>query len=293
VLLLGGTGEARALAARLASDPRLRVISSLAGRVRDPLLPEGEVRIGGFGGEDGLASWLAVERVGAVVNATHPFAETMSAHAVGACARLGLPLLRLERPGWRERDGDAWHRVGSVAEAAALLPSLGRRAFLTTGRQGLPWFAGVERIWFLIRCVDPPGGALPPHHELLLSRGPYRRESEAALMRRHAIDLLVTKDSGGSLTAGKLDAARDLGIPVVMVDRPARAPGPAAATVDEAVEWLARAAISSQGPPGPSRRLPKPPRAPGPPHLPGPPTRSSSPSPPPGRWSVREGSGGV
>jgi precorrin-6A/cobalt-precorrin-6A reductase len=271
VLLLGGTAEARALAARLASDPRLRVVSSLAGRVRDPLLPEGEVRIGGFGGEDGLAGWLAATRVAAVVNATHPFAKTMSAHAVAACARVGLPLLRLERPGWSERDGDDWHRVGSLAEAAALLPSLGRRAFLTTGRQSLPWFVEVERVWFLIRCVDPPEGPLPAHHELLLSRGPYRRDSEAELMRRHEIDLLVTKDSGGPLTAGKLDAARDLGIPVVMVDRPAAAPGPAAASVDEAVEWLARAALSRPGALGLTG-------APGAPRAPEPPGPSSPPS---------------
>jgi precorrin-6A/cobalt-precorrin-6A reductase len=246
VLLLGGTSEARALAALLAAKPELRVISSLAGRVRDPVLPEGEVRIGGFGGEDGLARWLTAEGVVAVVNGTHPFAETMSAHAVSACARLGLPLLRLERPGWRERDGDDWHRVGSLAAAAAVLPSLGRRAFLTTGRQGLSRFAGVERVWFLIRCVDAPGGPLPPDHHVLLARGPYRRESELALMRRHAVDLLVTKDSGGSLTAGKLDAARDLGIPVVVVDRPST-PGPAgvsAASVEAAVEWLAGIAVS-------------------------------------------------
>jgi len=267
VLLLGGTSEARALAARLAANPELRVISSLAGRVRDPRLPEGEVRIGGFGGEDGLAGWLAAERVATVVNATHPFAGRMSAHAAGACARLGLPLLRLERPGWRERDGDDWHRVGSLAEAAAVLPSLGRRAFLTTGRQGLPCFAGIDRVWFLIRCVDAPDRPLPPHHQVLLARGPYRRESERALMRRHAIDLLVTKDSGGSLTAGKLDAARDLGIPVVVVDRPPPPPlaGPLAATVQEAVDWLARVAVSSPG---------------------------SSPSPP-RRWPAREGSGGA
>jgi precorrin-6A/cobalt-precorrin-6A reductase len=252
VLLLGGTSEARALAARLAGNPEVRVISSLAGRVRDPLLPEGELRIGGFGGEDGLARWLAAERVSAVVNATHPFAETMSAHAVAACARLGLPLLRLARPGWAERDGDHWHRVGSLAEAAAVLPSLGRRAFLTTGRQSLPRFAGVDQLWFLIRCVDAPAGPLPRHHELLLARGPYRRESERSLMRRHAIDLLVTKDSGGPLTAGKLDAARDLGVPVVMVDRPPPPGGPSAATVEESVGWLARLTVSSSGSPSSS-----------------------------------------
>jgi precorrin-6A/cobalt-precorrin-6A reductase len=255
VLVLGGTSEARALAARLAAVPELRVISSLAGRVRDPLLPEGEVRVGSFGGEDGLADWLARERVGAVVNATHPFAETMGAHAVAACARLGLPLLRLARPGWRERDGDDWHRVGSLAAAAAALPSLGGRAFLTTGRQGLSWFAGVDQVWFLIRCVDAPTGQLPRRRRVVLARGPYRRESERALMRRFAIDLLVTKDSGGSLTAGKLEAAREFGIPVVVVDRPPPPAGPSAATAEEAFEWLAQVAVSwSRSSPSPDRR---------------------------------------
>jgi len=238
VLVLGGTAEARALAARLATRPGLRVISSLAGRVSNPVLPDGEVRVGGFGGAAGLAAWLHSEGVAAVVDATHPFAATISAHAADACARAGLPLLRLARPGWAARDGDDWHDAGSLGEAAALLPGLGTRVFLTTGRQGLAAFASLDRLWFLIRCVDPPAGPMPARRQVLLARGPYAREAERALMRRLRIDVLVTKNSGGELTAGKLAAARDLGIPVVMVARPAAGPAPSVPAVADALRWL-------------------------------------------------------
>jgi precorrin-6A/cobalt-precorrin-6A reductase len=249
VLVLGGTSEARALAAGLSGRPGLRVISSLAGRVRNPVLPAGEVRVGGFGGAAGLADWARSEGVDAVVDATHPFAEAMSAHAVSACAQEGLPLLRLTRPGWHPQEGDDWHDAGSLADAAAILPTLGTRVFLTTGRQGLPAFAAMDRLWFLIRCVDPPSGAMPANREVLLARGPYAREAEHALMRRFAINVLVTKDSGGPLTAGKLAAARDLGIPVVMVRRPEAAPAVCVAAVDDAVSWvLGRVPVRAQYP---------------------------------------------
>ncbi len=237
VLVLGGTSEARALAGELNGLPGLRVISSLAGRVSNPALPAGEVRVGGFGGADGLAAYATAERIGAVVDATHPFAETISAHAVDACALAGLPLLRLARPGWSRRDGDDWRDAGSLGEAAAMLPGLGSRVFLTTGRQGLAAFAALD-LWFLIRCVDPPAGPLPARCKVLLARGPYQREAERALMRGHAIDVLVTKNSGGPLTEGKLDAARDLGIPVVMVGRPAAAAAESVTTVSDAVRWV-------------------------------------------------------
>lgn len=246
VLVLGGTAEARTLAAALAGRPGLRLISSLAGRVSNPALPEGEVRIGGFGGAGGLARWARAEKVAAVVDATHPFAETISAHAAAACAEARLPLLRLVRPSWEAQEGDDWHDARSLADAAAMLPALGTRVFLTTGRQGLAAFAELDRLWFLIRCVDPPAGPLPARHEMLLARGPYTAEAELALMRRFAIEVLVTKNSGGPLTAGKLAAARDLGIPVVMVRRPAVVPAAATpavpassvATVDEAISWV-------------------------------------------------------
>jgi len=250
VLILGGTAEARELAGRVAGRPGIRVVSSLAGRVRDPALPAGEVRIGGFGGADGLAAWLLAQDVSAVVDATHPFAQAISANAAAACAAAGIPLLTVVRPPWTAGDGDAWHEAASLAQAAALLPSLGRRAFLTTGRQGLAEFAALDGTWFLIRCVDPPAGPLPRSCEVILARGPYDTAAERALMRGHQIDVLVTKNSGGELTAGKLRAARDLGIAVVMVTRPARPDrpaGPACECAADAERWLLHRLRRSDG----------------------------------------------
>jgi precorrin-6A/cobalt-precorrin-6A reductase len=222
VLILGGTGEARDLARQLVAAGTARVVSSLAGRVSDPALPAGEVRIGGFGGTAGLAAWLGRHQPAVVVDATHPYAATMSAHAVAACAATGTPLLGVVRPPWTAGAGDDWHAAGSLAEAAALTAALGRRALVTTGRQGLGAFAPVSDVFFLIRCVDPPAGELPAAREVILARGPYDARAELALMRAHGIDVLVTKNSGGALTSGKLAAARRLGIPVVMVSRPPR-----------------------------------------------------------------------
>lgn len=240
ILILGGTGEARGLAAGLAERPGLRVVTSLAGRVSAPALPVGEVRIGGFGGPAGLADWLRAERVGAIVDATHPFASTISTSAVAASAATGVPLLVLRRPGWRAVDGDDWWRVPSLAAAAELVPAMGERVFLTTGRQSLAAFAGLDRCWFLARTVDPPDGPLPKHLELFLDRGPFTVDSELALLRRHRIDVVVTKDSGGAMTAAKLAAARALELPVVMVDRPPASPAPTVDTVEAALAWLTR-----------------------------------------------------
>src|SRR4051794_24702064 len=150
ILVLGGTAEARELAAEL-DGAGMRVLTSLAGRVANPRLPRGDVRVGGFGGPGALADWLGTHDVGAVVDATHPFAQRISASAAGACPAAGVPLLRLERPGWTERPGDRWHRVPDLAAAAALIPALGTRVLLTTGRQGLAAFAR-GRAWFLVRC---------------------------------------------------------------------------------------------------------------------------------------------
>ncbi len=243
VLLLGGTGEARTLASRLAAREGFDVVSSLAGRVAEPMRPEGRVRAGGFGGPEGLAAWLAAERVDAMVDATHPFAAGISASAVTAAASTGVPLLVLRRPGWVAGPGDDWRRVPSPA-AATDLP--GERVFLTTGRDVLPVFAGDHRRWFLMRSVDPPRPPAPPRMRVLLARGPYTVEGELELMRRHAIDVVVTKDSGGAMTSAKLTAARRLGLPVVMIDRPPPPDAPSVATVEEALAWLA----SPRDPPG-------------------------------------------
>ncbi|WP_327125761.1 cobalt-precorrin-6A reductase [Streptomyces sp. NBC_01727] len=242
VLVLGGTTEARRLAESLAGalPAGARVTSSLAGRVASPKLPPGEVRVGGFGGVDGLAEWLRTHRVDALIDATHPFAGTISFHAASAAAAAHVPLLALRRPGWVPVDGDRWHPVGSLDEAAATLPTLGRRVFLTTGRMGLAAFAGLDSLWFLMRSVDAPEGPCPARMEVLLDRGPFTLDGERELIRRHRLDVLVTKDSGGDATAPKLAAAREAGIPVVVVRRPPVPEGvPVAATPDAAVEWLA------------------------------------------------------
>jgi precorrin-6A/cobalt-precorrin-6A reductase len=237
VLVLGGTTEGRALALACADRPGLETISSLAGRTSAPLLPHGAVRVGGFGGVPGLVSFLRTEQVSAIVDATHPFAATMSAHAATAAAETGVPLLVLRRPGWREQPGDDWHRVPSPAAAAVLVPKLGSRIFLTTGRQTIAAFARVEECWFLARSVEQPSPPMPGRLEVLLDRGPFTVEGERELLTGYSIEVLVTKDSGG--TAAKLAAAREFGIPVVMIDRP---PAPASAdqvaTIPEALAWL-------------------------------------------------------
>jgi precorrin-6A/cobalt-precorrin-6A reductase len=237
VLLLGGTAEARALAKTL--HPHVEIISSLAGRVPDPALPVGAVRIGGFGGVDGLRRWLGDERIDAVVDATHPFAATMTAHAAEVCAELRVPHLVLARPAWAP--GDALVVESDTAAAETVAQQGYSRIFLTTGRSGAKAFAGSDA-WFLIRAVTAPDEAsLPRHHRLLLSRGPYHYDDEFALLRQHRIDALVTKNSGGDMTRAKLDAAAALAIPVVMVARPRLPAGvTAVGSVEAAAEWVAR-----------------------------------------------------
>ncbi|WP_043671250.1 cobalt-precorrin-6A reductase [Streptomyces xylophagus] len=220
ILVLGGTTEARELAAELAARPGVRVTTSLAGRVSRPGALAGDVRIGGFGGAEGLAAWLREHRVDAVVDATHPFAESITANAARAATATGLPVVVLRRPGWRPGPRDRWHPVDSLAEAADVLPGLGRRVLLTTGRLGLAAFAHLAQLHFVVRSVEPPEPPMPPDAEVLLARGPFTVADEAALLRAHRIDVVVTKDSGGAATAAKLTAAREAGVPVVVVRRP-------------------------------------------------------------------------
>ncbi|MFG3254238.1 cobalt-precorrin-6A reductase [Streptomyces sp. NPDC048172] len=239
VLILGGTTEARRVAELLHPEPGVRLTSSLAGRVASPRLPPGEVRVGGFGGAEGLAGWLREQHVDALIDATHPFAGTISFHAAEAAAMAHVPLLALRRPGWVPGEGDDWHDVGSLEEAARVLPMLGHRVFLTTGRMGLAAFADLETPWFLMRSVDPPEGPCPPRMEVLLDRGPFTLEGEREVLRRHRIDVVVTKDSGGTATAPKLAAAREAVLPVVVVRRPAAPEGvPVVTGPEAAAEWV-------------------------------------------------------
>ncbi|CAK0760876.1 Precorrin-6A reductase [uncultured Gammaproteobacteria bacterium] len=225
VLVLGGTSEALELAAVLAGREDVKLISSLAGRTLAHRLPPGSVRVGGFGGADGLARYLRDEAISVVIDATHPFAATISHHARIACTETGIARVQVVRPPWTPEAGDRWQEVADMAAAAAALPGLSRRAFLAIGRLELGAFAGLAGVRLFPRMVDAP--TKPPSlidFELILARGPFSVADERALFERHGIDALVSKNSGGEATAAKLTAARQLGLPVIMVRRPPPAP---------------------------------------------------------------------
>jgi len=245
LLILGGTGEAAALAAALSArfgEERLLVTSSLAGRTAAPAPLAGRVRSGGFGGASGLADYLATAGVDLVVDATHPFAARISAQAQQACDTTGVPRLMLRRPAWTRHPLDRWIEVASAAEAAARLPGLGRRVWLTIGLRELAAFAKLRGLHFVIRTIDPPA-ATPPlaSFEIIGGRGPFTLAGERHILEHHAIDVLVARASGGAATEAKIVAARELGVPVIMVRRPPREPGEAVETVAAALDWLARA----------------------------------------------------
>jgi precorrin-6A/cobalt-precorrin-6A reductase len=236
ILILGGTAEARQLAAALVADG-LDVISSLAGRVSTPNLPAGRLRVGGFGGAGGLADYLRRAHTSAVVDATHPFAARMTKNVVQAASTTSTPLVRLERPGWGEHPhANTWTWVPDVSGARAAAETA-RRPFLTTGRQSLRDFDAWADRDVVVRLVDPPATSWPPRWNLILSRGPYSYDGEHTILTEHAIDVILTKDSGGTHTIAKLDAADNLGIPVVIIARPEPPPVPFLRTVAEAVAW--------------------------------------------------------
>lgn len=234
ILILGGTRDAVDLASRLAARPGSRVISSLAGRTRQPKAVAGESRVGGFGGADGLAAYLAAEKVDLLIDATHPFAERISANAVRASENAGVALLRLVRPAWKPEPGDDWMPVVSLDAAVAAIPS-GARAFLALGSQHLAAFAGRGDIHFVIRMVDPPQAPLPlARYDLVIGKPSGDPSEEAALFLRHAVTRIVCRNSGGAGAYAKLVAARELELPVVMIERPAIASaGGTFATIDD------------------------------------------------------------
>ena len=234
-LILGGTRDARELAGLLIARGA-DVTSSLAGRTQDPVKPEGKLRVGGFGGADGLAEYLRAHHYDAVIDATHPYAAQISAHAAEAAARLGIRHLRLERPQWRREPGDKWLEVPCMGAASdALLP--GARVLLTTGLKDLPSFFSRPDLSGIARMMGEPALAVPPQWRLIRERPPFSLESELALMGEEGITVLVTKNAGGPARA-KLDAARQLGLAVVMITRPQKPAAEVAASAEELVRLL-------------------------------------------------------
>ncbi|HVE22778.1 MAG TPA: cobalt-precorrin-6A reductase [Acidocella sp.] len=221
ILLLGGTGEASALAGLLANDPRFAPMLSLAGRTKTPVLPAIPCRIGGFGGAAGLAQYLRDQAIESLVVATHPFAAQIRRNAVDAARATGTPLLLIERPAWERQAGDRWTEVPDMEQAAAALGPAPRRVLLTIGRKDLAPFVAAPWHDYVIRSVDaPPPEFLPPHARIITARGPFTLEDDRRLLRDARIEWIVTKNSGGAATHAKLAAARELRLPVIMVARP-------------------------------------------------------------------------
>jgi precorrin-6A/cobalt-precorrin-6A reductase len=239
ILILGGTLEARLLAQQLAARADHAVTLSLAGRTAAPAAQPVPVRVGGFGGAEGLAAYLRVERIEALIDATHPYAAKISANAARAAVAARVPLLMLHRPAWSPVAGDVWTEVADTSAAVHALGSAPRRVFLALGRQELNPFAAAPQHSYLIRSVDPIDPPLPvPHALYLTGRGPFTETDDRALLLAHGIGVIVAKNSGGSATYGKIAAARALGLPVILIRRPPLPAVPAVARVEDAVRWI-------------------------------------------------------
>jgi precorrin-6A/cobalt-precorrin-6A reductase len=238
ILVLGGTTEASALARALA-EAGVDAIFSYAGRTGTPAAQPLPVRTGGFGGIPGLVRYLRDKSVTHLVDATHPFAAQMSTHAVAASNETGVPLVALERAPWDPAPGDNWTRVSDTEAAVATLPDRPTRIFLAIGRQTLAPFAAAPQHHYLLRFVDPPESPPPlPQAELVVDRGPFTPEADLALLTKHGIEFVVSKNAGGSGARAKLDAARLLGLPVTMIDRPPVPERRRLESVDAVMEWL-------------------------------------------------------
>ena len=243
LLILGGTGDAAELAAKATQMPGIETIASLAGRTRQPplqgVIPPENTRIGGFGGVAGLTDYLLQQGIDLLIDATHPFAAQISFNAAEAAVAAGIPRLMLIRPAWEKTAGDRWIEVENYQEAACLLPGLAQRIFLSIGRQELPEFAHLQDLWFLMRAIEPPPPNAPtPPGKLLLERGPFSFEDERSLLQQDRIEAIVSKNSGGDATYAKIAAARTLGLPVVMVQRPSVPSGESASDLDSTLSWI-------------------------------------------------------
>lgn len=239
VLILGGTTEASALAELLAGDPRFAATLSFAGRTAAPQAQPIAMRVGGFGGADGLANYIKEQAIEAVIDATHPYAPRISANAVVACKRAGAPLATLIRPAWKPEAGDNWQTAPTAVAAALAIGKEPRRVFLALGRQELHFFAAIAQHHYVVRLIDQPVGARPPKLVLLQQRGPFDFDAELRLLKERKIDVIVSRNSGGSATYAKIEAARMLRLPVIMITRPVKPAGHIVRTAEEALAWLA------------------------------------------------------
>ncbi|MEM6761192.1 MAG: cobalt-precorrin-6A reductase [Pseudomonadota bacterium] len=238
LLILGGTTEATAFA-QLANTSSLRGTVSFAGRVARPKRQPLPQRIGGFGGIAGLQRYLSMERITHVIDATHPFAAQMSRNAVAACAETGVPLVALTRPPWHAVEGDQWQSAADIASAVAALDQPRKRIMLAVGRMHLADFAPNPQHYYLLRLIDPPHAPLPlPDSHIIVDRGPFAEAADRALMDSHGIELVVSKNAGGTAAYAKIAAARDLGLPVLMIDRPLVPPRSEVTTPEAALAWI-------------------------------------------------------
>lgn len=238
VLIFGGTTEAVELGRVVGQIDQIEVFVSLAGRTKNPKITNLNTRIGGFGGISGLRKYLQQMRIDAVIDATHPFATQISIHVAIAAQECHIPHLILVRPPWEKQPGDNWIEVENLEQAAETLVNVGQRVFLTIGRQEISTFARLEKIWFLMRMIDPPQAGEIPTGEIILDTGPFSWQSDRELLITHQIDHIVSKNSGGDATYGKVIAARELNIPIIMVKRPSVPESVQVATVESAVNWL-------------------------------------------------------
>ncbi|WP_299635804.1 cobalt-precorrin-6A reductase [uncultured Ruegeria sp.] len=237
LLILGGTTEANALA-KAVSEQGIAAVYSYAGRVENPRPQPLPVRVGGFGGPEGLAAYLSDNAITHVVDATHPFAARMSLNAIEACAATRTPLAALTRTAWVSQPGDIWHHVPDIAAAVDALSGDAQRVFLAVGRMHLEDFSTQPQHSYLLRLVDEPDTLPLPNAEVVVARGPFTEADDRALMQRHGTQLVVSKNAGGSGARAKLDAARALGLPVLMIDRPVLPKRTEFSQVGQVLDWL-------------------------------------------------------